>query len=229
LRSTRAKKLQKFALATSTTASPQLRDQVGEESHLETDSDLSTAPSSPQESDDVAHIAVLNRDRKRKRKSEVATANKSIVVEEPVTTRTSPRDKDPEVAKASARTQKARRQPAKKLKLSDGIVKVEPPVNWEEVYDSTKEMRRNVVAPVDTMGCESLAEPTQPPKVQRFQTLVALMLSSQTKDTVTAVAMKRLQEELPGVRLSGSRSADMSLTTVGVDCLGYSRGRIDHP
>ena len=35
------------------------------------------------------------------------------------------------------------------------------------------------------------------PKDQRFQTLIALMLSSQTKDTVNAVAMKTLQTELP--------------------------------
>ncbi|KAK3081729.1 hypothetical protein LTS18_003344 [Coniosporium uncinatum] len=198
LRSTRAKKLQGFAPGASTTASPQQRDQVGEEFYLESDSDLSTAPSSPQESNDVAHTAILNGDRKRKRNSEIATTNKNTVVEETVTTRTSPREKDPEVAKGSAKTKKTRRQPAKKIKLPDGVDKVEPPINWEEVYESTQEMRREVIAPVDTMGCESLAEPTQPRKVQRFQTLVALMLSSQTKDTVTAVAMKRLQEELRG-------------------------------
>lgn len=35
-------------------------------------------------------------------------------------------------------------------------------------------------------------------QIRRFQTLISLMLSSQTKDTVNAVAMKRLQTELPG-------------------------------
>ena len=35
------------------------------------------------------------------------------------------------------------------------------------------------------------------PKDQRFQTLIALMLSSQTKDTVTAAAIARLTNELP--------------------------------
>ena len=66
------------------------------------------------------------------------------------------------------------------------------------MYDLTKEMRSQWQAPVDTMGCESLAEDKRTPREQRFQTLVALMLSSQTKDTVTAVAMKNLQEGLPG-------------------------------
>src|SRR6202000_1583795 len=72
------------------------------------------------------------------------------------------------------------------------------PPNWEQVYNITAEMRKRVVAPVDTMGCESLAETHRSPKDQRLQTLVSLMLSSQTKDTVTAVAMKNLQENLPG-------------------------------
>lgn len=35
-------------------------------------------------------------------------------------------------------------------------------------------------------------------QIRRFQTLISLMLSSQTKDTVNAVAMNRLQTELPG-------------------------------
>lgn len=48
------------------------------------------------------------------------------------------------------------------------------------------------------MGCESLAEESRPPEVQRLQTLVSLMLSSQTKDTVTAAAMRNLQQNLPG-------------------------------
>ncbi|EKG20326.1 hypothetical protein MPH_02340 [Macrophomina phaseolina MS6] len=59
-------------------------------------------------------------------------------------------------------------------------------------------MRSRIVAPVDTMGCESLADRKDSPVDQRLQTLVALMLSSQTKDTVTAVAMKNLQDNLPG-------------------------------
>ncbi|KKF94899.1 hypothetical protein CFO_g2765 [Ceratocystis platani] len=52
-------------------------------------------------------------------------------------------------------------------------------------------------AAVDTMGCERLADRSASPRDQRFHTLIALMLSSQTKDTVTAVVMKKLQTELP--------------------------------
>ena len=93
---------------------------------------------------------------------------------------------------------KPRRAPAKRIVSPSGHVKIDAPPNWEEIYNLTKEMRSRVIAPVDTVGCERLADVQATPKDRRFQTLVALMLSSQTKDTVTAVAMKRLKEELPG-------------------------------
>ncbi|KAJ5800807.1 uncharacterized protein N7518_002875 [Penicillium psychrosexuale] len=92
---------------------------------------------------------------------------------------------------------KQRRLPARKTRDEDGSVKVEPPSNWETMYNIVKEMRaNNPTAPVDTMGCSELYWRASSPKDRRFQTLIALMLSSQTKDTVTAVAMQRLHTEL---------------------------------
>jgi endonuclease-3 len=101
--------------------------------------------------------------------------------------------------KKETKIKKARRAPAKKVTGTDGSVKIEPPANWEEIYALTRQMRNENLAPVDTMGCESLADRNRTPRDQRFQTLVALMLSSQTKDTVTAVAMRGMQERMPGV------------------------------
>ncbi|KXL51269.1 MAG: hypothetical protein FE78DRAFT_26631 [Acidomyces sp. 'richmondensis'] len=95
-------------------------------------------------------------------------------------------------------TRKARKQPAKRIKGPNGSIAVEPPPNWEKVYEIIRAMRKRVLAPVDTMGCESLADKNASPRDQRLQTLVSLMLSSQTKDTVTAAAVKSLQENLPG-------------------------------
>jgi endonuclease-3 len=91
---------------------------------------------------------------------------------------------------------KAKRQPAKRIKGEHA--RTEPPPNWEQVYTITAEMRKKVLAPVDTMGCESLADLNRAPIDRRLQTLIALMLSSQTKDTVTAVAMRNLQENIEG-------------------------------
>lgn len=59
-------------------------------------------------------------------------------------------------------------------------------------------MRSDIIAPVDTMGCESSANPNASPKDQRLQTLIALMLSSQTKDQVTFAAIQTLESTLPG-------------------------------
>ncbi|KAL1871137.1 alpha,alpha-trehalase nth1 [Diaporthe australafricana] len=93
------------------------------------------------------------------------------------------------------------RKPARKTQdPNTGNETVAPPSDWEELYNVTKEMRLSGAAAnaaVDTMGCERLALPTASARDQRFHTLVALMLSSQTKDTTNAVAMRKLQTELP--------------------------------
>ncbi|KAL4894442.1 DNA repair protein [Aspergillus ambiguus] len=102
----------------------------------------------------------------------------------------------PSTATATPKKQ-TRRVPARKIKGDDGAVRTEPPSNWETMYNTVKKMREaNPTAPVDTMGCAELYWRASSPRDRRFQTLVALMLSSQTKDTVTAVAMQRLHTEL---------------------------------
>jgi len=74
-----------------------------------------------------------------------------------------------------------------------------PPTNSERMNTITnqirliEQMRKLEDAPVDTMGCHMLAEESAGPKTHRFQTLIALMLSSQTKDQVTAAAMEKLK------------------------------------
>ncbi|KAI9925465.1 DNA N-glycosylase and apurinic/apyrimidinic (AP) lyase [Aspergillus wentii] len=119
----------------------------------------------------------------RPRPSSTKAPEKTVVKDEPVE------------AKPSA--PKTRRVPARKIKGEDGSVKVEPPSNWETMYSIVKKMREdNPTAPVDTMGCAELYWRGSSPRDKRFQTLIALMMSSQTKDTVTAVAMQRLHTEL---------------------------------
>lgn len=138
--------------------------------------------------------------KKRKRQSTVSqdgtstNVSTTVKVKDEISTTNSPSQ-----VKRSPR--KAKRQPAKRILGADrSILRVDPPARWEEMYALTEQMRKRILAPVDTMGCETLAEEKRSPRDKRFQTLVALMLSSQTKDTVTAVAMRNLQENLPGVR-----------------------------
>ncbi|GBP29228.1 hypothetical protein EVAR_20591_1 [Eumeta japonica] len=68
----------------------------------------------------------------------------------------------------------------------------EPP-NWQQFLLNLETMRANNDAPVDTMGCDKCMDESAPPEVIRYQSLISLMLSSQTKDQVTFAAMERLR------------------------------------
>lgn len=68
------------------------------------------------------------------------------------------------------------------------------PENWEQTLNNIREMRKHKTAPVDEMGCHKCADPNATEADNRFQSLVALMLSSQTKDQVTHAAMTNLIE-----------------------------------
>jgi len=169
-------------------------------------SDLSTPPSSPL-SDASSGYNEAASPGKRKRRTRRTSAIKKEIETQPARRRTSRKapkleeeeyDDDEEVNGSKSKLKKGKRQPAKRITGPNGNIKVEPPAHWEQMYSITAEMRKRVLAPVDTMGCESLAEESRSPLDRRLQTLIALMLSSQTKDTVTAVAMKNLQENLPG-------------------------------
>lgn len=70
------------------------------------------------------------------------------------------------------------------------------PRNWKIVLDGIKEMRKDRNAPVDLLGCHMLAQPSASAKDRRYQTLLALLLSPQTKDAETAAAMGRIYDAL---------------------------------
>jgi endonuclease-3 len=94
----------------------------------------------------------------------------------------------------------------------------EPP-QWRDQLRNIEAMRATRDAPVDEMGCERCADPTADPRTQRFQHLVALMLSSQTKDEVTFAATRRLMAALaPGAGGSG-----LGLTPEGIRSLEEGR------
>ena len=97
------------------------------------------------------------------------------------------------------------------LTPADYVPKAPPKADWLKTFELVRELRQDRTAPVDTFGSEAL--PQRPPKVTkevfRFQALVALMLSSQTKDPVVGAAIKRLQSGLGphGLSLAGVRAA----------------------
>lgn len=72
------------------------------------------------------------------------------------------------------------------------------PKDWDRIYNTVVEMRKMIVTPVDSMGCERMPDTITPrmsrdnAPLYRFQLLISLMLSSQTKDEVNHSAMVRL-------------------------------------
>ena len=64
---------------------------------------------------------------------------------------------------------------------------------WRRIYDLTVELRKERDAPVDWAGSESLGVDPTTGQLDRYHVLIALMLSSQTKDQVVAEAMAKLR------------------------------------
>jgi endonuclease-3 len=73
---------------------------------------------------------------------------------------------------------------------------VKLPADWSKIYRAIAKMRRVLLAPVDVIGCDKLHDKTVDAETIRFQKLVALALSSQTRDQQTAQAMKTLIENV---------------------------------
>ena len=59
------------------------------------------------------------------------------------------------------------------------------------------EFRKKSSAPVDTMGASKVGD-KKDEKIYRFQTLIGLMLSAQTKDEKTSEAVENLKKGLEG-------------------------------
>lgn len=108
-----------------------------------------------------APVASPLRKRKRGAGSPTATVTTATVLEVPTKTSINSKDGSP------ARIKRGRKQPAKKITNEAGEVSIHPPANWQEIYTAVQEMRKKVLAPVDTMGCETLAEVTRTPRVRR--------------------------------------------------------------
>ena len=74
-----------------------------------------------------------------------------------------------------------------------------PSSSWIRDWNIIKKMRSQTLAPVDSMGAESLADKTSAdfgtPSF-RFRTLIATMLSPQTKDKQTSIALTNIQTML---------------------------------
>lgn len=128
--------------------------------------------------------------------------SKAVEPARTATPRSSKRDlKEPVQGQTAAAPSRKKREAVLKIEYSDGPRREMGetshswmPENWEEVLENIRKMRRTIEAPVDTMGCDKCPDQSVSQKLVRYQLLVSLMLSSQTKDEVTHAAVGRLRE-----------------------------------
>lgn len=101
--------------------------------------------------------------------------------------------------------------------------------DWKLAYDKIKAYRlAHPSAPVDTIGCDRLFTEKSSPETRRFQILLSLLLSSQTKDEVTAAAMKQLHERLgssdgQGVTVDAVLAVEESELNACISKVGFHR------
>ncbi|QRW15325.1 HhH-GPD superfamily base excision DNA repair protein [Ceratobasidium sp. AG-Ba] len=120
--------------------------------------------------------------------------------------------------------------PRKKKAIAMELDKPHPaPPNWERQYKLIEEMRANVQAPVDTMGCCSYMSNEGDPKDQRFGALVSLMLSAQTRDEITSAAVANLRRALPGgLTISSILAADPSVISGAIKRVSYHQRKTEY-
>ena len=146
-----------------------------------------------------------------------------VVVENNSSSARSPRKKTKATTKTTevkrkrkAKTARTSTKTASKTKKKSprAVVSWPAPDGWRETYELVRELRKDKTAPCDFMGAEALSSPQkvgdnnddayadmdheESAKVSRFHTLIALMLSSQTKDAMVGQAMGNLHDTSDG-------------------------------
>ena len=85
------------------------------------------------------------------------------------------------------------------------------PEHWEDVLDKIKKMRKDKTAPVDTKSPGMLPDPKEKKDIANYQILIALMLSPQTRDESTALAIDKLKSHgLTPEKISEMSESDLA-------------------
>lgn len=150
-----ATSLQAFSADATTTRQTRDLTVKQEDDSEDSDSPLSSATSFV--AFDIEDFAKSITSPSLKRKRQVGSHSLTSISTPPIT-QSLPQNEALEIKDSDGKFTKARRQLAKKTTDEVGKVEIYPPADWAQIYDAVKEMRKTVLAPVDTMGCERLAE-----------------------------------------------------------------------
>lgn len=89
-----------------------------------------------------------------------------------------------------------------------------------EIYLKIKEQRDSINAPVDYIGCHSMGK-NQEENIRKFQILIGLLLSSQTKDEVTFKAIENLNKKLGILSPTAVLNSDREEVHECINKVGY--------
>jgi endonuclease III len=130
--------------------------------------------------------------RKRTTTAVVVTPSPVVLSSSPTTTTTSSSSNDSSPQQPGNINEK---KVKKKRKGNPVDSTHSPPDDWRAIWSLVEELRRDQTAPCDVSGCEALPDGTLSPAIFRFQVLLSLMLSSQTKDAVVGAAVRAMQRD----------------------------------
>lgn len=157
-----AASLQAFSAHATTNSQTRKSSVKQEDDSGDSDSPLSSAVSSL--APDIEDFAKSTIPPSLKRKRQVGPPRLRSTSTSPITQSIS-RKEALNITENDGKIKKTRRQLAVTTANEDGKVEIYPPTNWAQIYDAVKEMRKTFLAPVDTMGCERLAEEHVSPRV----------------------------------------------------------------
>ena len=104
-----------------------------------------------------------------------------------------------------------------------------PPKHWSRLYSAVVRMRAALFTPVDVIGCHMLADRAADAETQRFQSLVALMLSAQTRDACTAAAMRQLMAQVRGgCTAPALAAAGVDAIRAAISCVCFYNNKARH-
>lgn len=103
-------------------------------------------------------------------------------------------------------------------KSSQRPLKRSPPASWKADYPLIQKLRAQREAPVDSVGCERLADTSATQADYEWQCLAASMLSALTRDQATHAAMECLRQHgntIPSIAKTPERKLRKLISQVG--------------
>ncbi|KZV96558.1 DNA glycosylase [Exidia glandulosa HHB12029] len=159
----------------------------------------------------------------RKAKSRAATSSSKVVDHVMHVALETKHETDEQAALPTSKgKKKADASPKKQKPIQMELAVPHPaPEHWREVYDLIHQMCEGVDTPAELEGDSD-------PKTKRFVTLIALMLSSQTRDEVTHAAVGNLRTALNGLTLESVLAAEDSVISAAIAKVRFWRRKTEY-